>query len=112
MSATTAPAKSLGDPQLKARLQELRRTDNLTNWYYLARSYLYLALVIGAAVWFFESRAGLGLSWWWNVPLAAAAVALVGAGQHHLSGLTHEGSHYTLFRDRTLNELASDWFCS
>lgn len=107
---TTTPAKALNDPEFKARLQDLRRTDNVTNWYYIARAYLYLFLVIGGAVWFFESRADCGLSWWWNVPVAVAAVFLVGAGQHQLSGLTHEGSHYILFRNRTLNELASDWF--
>jgi fatty acid desaturase len=112
MSPSAPPAKSLNDPELKARLQALRLADNVTNWYYIARAYLYLALVIGGAVWFFEARAGLGLAWWWNVPVAIAAVVLVGAGQHQLSGLTHEGSHYILFRNRILNELASDWFCT
>jgi fatty acid desaturase len=107
---TITPAKSLNDPEFKVRLQDLRRTDNVTNWYYVARAYLYLFVVIGGAVWFFESRADWGTSWWWNVPVAAVAVFLVGAGQHQLSGLTHEGSHYILFRNRTLNELASDWF--
>src|SRR5262249_18264013 len=94
--STTAATKTLNDPEFKARLQDLRRTDNLTNWYYIARTYLYLFLVIGGAVWFFESRADWGISWWWNVPVAVTAVFLVGAGQHQLSGLTHEGSHYIL----------------
>ena len=50
----TETAKSLDDPEFKAELQRLRRTDNLTNWYYLARTYLYLAAVIAGAVWVFE----------------------------------------------------------
>ncbi|MCZ2340430.1 MAG: fatty acid desaturase, partial [Bacteroidales bacterium] len=33
---------------------------------------------------------------------------LVGAGQHQLTGLAHEGSHHVLFRHRILNDLASD----
>src|SRR5687767_6667184 len=70
MSTGIAARKSLSDPDLKAALQELRRTDNVTNWWYILRTYLYLALVIGGAVWFFESGAPLGLSWWWNVPVA------------------------------------------
>lgn len=110
MSTTNAPARSLSDPDLKAALQELRRTDNVTNWWYLLRTYLYLALVIGGAVWFFEGREALGLPWWLNVPVALAAVVLVGAGQHQLSGLAHEGSHYILFRTRIVNDLASDLF--
>jgi fatty acid desaturase len=108
MAVAEVPAKSLSDPSLKAALQDLRRTDNFTNWLYLAAAYLYLALVIGGAVWFFESREAFGLSWWWNVPVAIVAVVLVGAGQHQLSGLAHEGSHHILFRNRYLNDLAAD----
>ena len=74
MATAEAPANSLADPSLKAALQDLRRTDNFTNWFYLAAVYLYLAAVIGAAVWFFESRDGFGLSWWWNVPVTLAAI--------------------------------------
>ena len=108
MSATDAPTKSLSDPELKAAIQELRRTDDLTNWWYVLRTYLYLAVVIGGAVWFFESRESLGVPWWVNVPVALLAIVLVGAGQHQLSALAHEGAHYVLFRSRRLNDLASD----
>src|SRR5438552_656054 len=105
-----SPPKSLADPALKALLQDLRRTDNVTNWLHLAGVYLYLAAVIGPAVWFFENRETLEVSWWWNVPVALAAIVLVGAGQHRLSGLAHEGSHHILFRHRYLNDLVADLF--
>jgi fatty acid desaturase len=107
---TTTPP-SLADAAFKARLQELRRTNNLTNWYYVAHTYLYLALVLGGTVWFFESRESWDISWWWNVPVALAAIVLIGAGQHQLSGLAHEGSHYILFRNRILNDIISDLLC-
>jgi fatty acid desaturase len=103
-------SKSLKDADLKEQLQRLRRTDNLTNWYYLLRTYVYLTLVIGAAVWFDLYRQAEGWSWGWSVPVFALAVVLVGAGQHQLSGLAHEGVHHILFRNRTLNELVCDWF--
>ena len=98
--ATTDAAKSLDDPEFKAALQRLRRTDNLTNWYYLARTYLYLAAVIGGAVWFFELARADVISFWWTIPTALVAIVLVGAGQHQLSGLAHEGVHHILFRSR------------
>ncbi len=107
----TVPAtgRTLQDSQLKEHLHRLRRTDNLINWYYLLRTYVYLALVLGGAVWFFEYQASEGLSFWWNVPVALVAITMVGAGQHQLTGLAHEGSHHILFRNRYLNDLAGDW---
>jgi fatty acid desaturase len=104
-------AKSLKDAEWKERLQQLRQTDNHTNLYYLARTYLYLAAVVGGAVWFDQWRAAAGLSVWWDVPVTLAAVILIGVGQHQLVGLAHEAAHYILFRNRYLNELASDWLC-
>jgi fatty acid desaturase len=108
MATDTARPDSLDDPEFKAELQRLRRTDNLTNWYYVARTYLYLAAVIGGAVWVCElARAG-EITFWWTIPTVLVAVVLVGAGQHQLTGLAHEGVHHILFRNRYLNDLASD----
>jgi hypothetical protein len=81
--------KSLQDPELKDRLQQLRRTDNYTNIYYLLRTYLFLAVVIGGAIWFYHFREDAGLSFWWNVPVTLLAIVIVGAGQHQLTGLAH-----------------------
>jgi fatty acid desaturase len=103
-----AKEKTLNDPELKAALQTLRQTDNWTNWYYILRTYLYLAVVIGGAVWFYSYQTSSGISFWWNVPITLVAIVLVGAGQHQLSGLSHEGVHHILFKNRTLNDLASD----
>jgi fatty acid desaturase len=110
MSTAAAPVKTLSDPELKAALQDLRSTDNLTNGWFILRTYVYLVLVIGGAVWFCENREVLDLPWVLNLPVALVAIVLVGAGQHQLSGLAHEGSHYILFRNRYLNDLASDLF--
>jgi fatty acid desaturase len=96
---------------LLRRVNALRKIDNLTNWFYLAREYAFLGLVIALTIAFYETRAGWGLAWIWNVPVTVLAVVLVGAGQHRLTTLAHEASHYMLFRNRLLNELVSDWFC-
>jgi fatty acid desaturase len=106
-----AVEKTLKDPALKDRLQELRQTDNYTNVYYLVRTYLYLGLVIGGAVWFYYFRSATEISFWWNVPVTLLAIALVGAGQHQLTGLAHEASHHILFKNRLANDLVSDWLC-
>jgi fatty acid desaturase len=103
--------KSLKDAELKETLQELRQTDNWTNWYYIVRTYVYFALAIGGAVWFDLYCRRAGISWLWEVPVALLAILLVGAGQHQLSGLAHEGVHHILFRNRYLNDLASDLLC-
>ena len=108
---TAPPLKSLQDAALKEKLQELRRTDNFSNLYYLLRTYLYLAIVLGGAVGFDLYRQSAGWSWLVSVPVFFAAIVLVGAGQHQLSSLAHEGSHHILFRNRYLNELGSDLLC-
>jgi fatty acid desaturase len=103
--------KSLQDPELKDRLQMLRRADNTTNIYYLVRTYLFLTAVIGGTIWFYHFREEAGISFWWNVPVTLLAIVCVGAGQHQLTGLAHEASHHMLFKNRYLNDLASDWLC-
>lgn len=100
----------LNSPELQRRVNSLRTTDNVTNWFYLAREWLFLALVIGSAIGFYQYQLAAGLAWWWNVPVSFLAIVLIGAGQHRLTNLAHEASHYMLFRHRLLNELASDWF--
>jgi len=108
---TEPKRKSLKDPELKEKLQELRQADNYTNLYYLARTYLYLVAVIGAAVWFDLYRESAGWSIVWDLPVFLLAILFVGAGQHQLTGLAHEGSHHILFRNRYWNDLASDLLC-
>jgi fatty acid desaturase len=115
MSVADAPdppsIASIQDPRIKERLQELRRTDNVTNVYYFVRVYLYFALVIGGTLWFYHFQAENGLSWWWNLPVTALAIILIGAGQHQLTALAHEAAHHTLFWNRFANDLFSDWLC-
>jgi fatty acid desaturase len=110
-AAAPPPAKALSGPELKEALQRLRQPDNVTNFYYLFRSYLLLALTVGGAVSFYTHRAEWGLHWVWTLPVTAVAVLLVGAVQHQLTALAHEAAHHTLFRHRLLNELVSDWCC-
>jgi fatty acid desaturase len=112
VTLTSAPTSlELNHPDVIRRVNALRQIDNVTNWLYLAREYLFLALAVGLPIAFYNCRADWGLHWAWNVPVTLVAIVLIGACQHRLTTLAHEASHYMLFRNRLLNELSSDWFC-
>jgi fatty acid desaturase len=91
------------------RLQALKARDNWTNWRYLALNWGIIALTLAAAIWAESALAAGGYSMWWMVPVAAVTIIIMGASQHQLGGAIHEGAHYQLFANRTLNEVASDW---
>ncbi len=78
--------RSLKDAELKEKLQELRRTDNHTNLFYLVRVYIFFLVVIGGAVWFDLYRIAVQGPLWWDVPVGLVAIILIGTGQHQMSG--------------------------
>src|SRR5438874_1842570 len=111
-TATLLPsAPSLNDPALLRRVNALRQIDNVTNWFYLAREYLFIAALIGGTVWFYSFLLEGGWSLLWAAPVTCATIVCVGACQHRLATLTHEAANYILFRNRLLNELVSECFC-
>src|SRR5262245_55953795 len=112
-TTTQSPTvKSFSDVDFKRRLQDLRQTDNWHNWFYLIRTYVLLAAVIGSTIWFYHWTRAASLSVFWNVPVFLVAIVLVGALQHHLANLAHEAVHHTLFKNRYLNDLVSECLCS
>lgn len=111
LSCNASPSLGLNQREFLCRVNALRHLDNWTNWFYLARAYLFLALVLGGTIAFYQYRDLWGLSRLWHLPVTFLAALLVGVGQHRLVMLGHEASHYCLFRSRVLNELASDWLC-
>src|SRR5258708_35250381 len=78
LSTSTLPVqKSLKDATLKEHLQQLRRTDNFTNLYYLLRTYLFLVVVIGGAIGVDLYRPPQGWSILWRAPVVLPAILLV-----------------------------------
>jgi len=98
--------------QTSKEVQALKARDNLTNWIYLARIYVVIALAIAGAVWIDQAAMSGAIAWWWSIPATLAAIVVVGASQHQFGGAIHEGTHYMLFANRKLNELASDWLAA
>ena len=92
MSNTTIGDKVLNDSYLKQQLQVLRQADNWTNLYYILMVYIYLASVIASTIMFYHNREPWGLPFWLNIPVSILSIILIGAGQHQLTGLGHEGS--------------------
>ncbi|MDF1858716.1 MAG: fatty acid desaturase [Verrucomicrobiales bacterium] len=99
------------ETRFQEELDRLRIADNLTNFLFLGRAWLILAITIGAFVLFDIWRSNAGYSLLLNLPFWILAILVIGASQHQLAGAGHEGTHYTLFRNRTLNNLASNWLC-
>lgn len=99
---------TLSDPRIKEGLQALRVTDNVTNLFYLLRTYLFLGGTIGGTLTFYAFN---DWAWWLNVPVTLLAIVFIGAGQHQLTGLAHEASHHILLKNRFWNDFVSDWFC-
>lgn len=104
-------AAELRNPELVHQINKLRRLDNVTNWPYLAREYFYCALVLVPTLWFYHRWESWGISWFWNIPVTLLAIFFVGLVQHRLVMLGHEASHYALFKNWKLNEIASNWLC-
>jgi fatty acid desaturase len=113
MSTSRAPEAKLSFSErgLNQEVMRLREVDNATNLAFLVLEYGGLAAVIGGAILFREWRQGSGLSWWWDIPVLALAIVSVGAIQHRLAGLGHESAHYTLLKNKFLNDLVGDVFC-
>ena len=104
-------ATYLRDPAFRQLLQDIRQTNNWSNWLYILWSWFIIIVALTASVIGLEWVLQSGVGWGWAIPIVIISALLVGAGQHHLGVLGHEGSHRTLFRNRWLNELASDWLC-
>ena len=86
----------------------LLRADNRTNSRYILGEYAALAAALGGCWWIYARWAAGLLPSAAFVPLAILGVVVIAAMQHRLSGLAHDASHYTLFKNKLANELASD----
>ncbi len=99
-----------GQENKKEVIRALKERDNYTNFFYIAFVYSVITLTVLVTVLSYNWVAEQGLGWWWNTPMTVLAVIILGASQHQLGGIIHEGTHYILFSNRKMSELLSDWF--
>ncbi|HYD16111.1 MAG TPA: fatty acid desaturase [Hyphomicrobium sp.] len=93
-------------------VRDLKARDNTTNWVYFAQTYAVIIVTIAVAIAATDWIAANGLGWGWTWLVNAIAVLILGAAQHQFGGAIHEGTHFLLFKNRKLNELASDWLAA
>ena len=110
-SRDTDDFAELRDKEFVSQINDLRRIDNWTNWRYFAVEYFYLAVVMGIGFFFSVLWAQSIIPTWVYAPLVIVVSIFTGIGQHRLVMLGHEASHFALFKNKKLNELASDWLC-
>ena len=95
-----------------SEIRELKARDNISNIPHIAFVYSILIATVAGTIWSYGLAAEAGLPWWYNIPATALAIIINGAVQHQFGGIIHEGTHYILFANRTLNELVSDWLAA
>jgi fatty acid desaturase len=78
---------------------------------YIAQEWAAIIAVLAGAFWARVEWKADGLSTTAYASIAVVVVTLIGVLQHRLSGLGHEASHFSLFRNKLLNDLVSDIFC-
>ncbi len=91
-------------------MDALKVRDNWTNWRYLALNWFVIIATLAFALWAEGAVRAAGYGWPAIVPIVLVTIVIMGASQHQLGGAIHEGTHFQLFANRTLNEAASDWF--
>ena len=101
----------LRDRALVSKINKMRQLDNSTNWKYIATEYAYLFVVMGIGFALCCAWVASALSTWIFIPCWLGITVLIGIGQHRLVMLGHEASHFSLFRNKALNDAASDLFC-
>ncbi len=94
--------------------QEIRRLcepNNVTNWFWILLDYSIFAAIVWGSMSAYHLIVEAGYSRWWMVPIYLLAICIIGVWvQNRLSVLVHESSHYMLFKNRVLNDLAANFF--
>src|SRR5690349_7680274 len=96
---------TMNDRELLGLIHPLRFLDNRRNLFYLAFDYCVLAFVFILTITICQHRGQWDVPWWVLGMIVAGAFVLIGACQHRLAGLGHEGAHYILLTNRVANEL-------
>lgn len=97
--------------EMFAEIKRLCAADNVTNAWVLAREWGVFALVVAGCLWSYHAITAAGYSPWWALPIYVGSVFVIaGWTQTRLSCLVHESSHYSLFKNRKVNDIVANLF--
>jgi fatty acid desaturase len=106
-----AASHNLSRREMYAEIRKLCAPNNLTNWRILFQEYLTYAVIVALFLVAYDWVTGHGWSLWWMAPVYLVTVFAIGVWtQNRLSCLVHESSHYLLFKNRVLNDIAANIF--
>ena len=92
-----------------AAIKQLCVPNNQTNWWVLVREYAVLFAVAVGCTSFYHWLVAEGHSLWWAVLAYGVSVIVIGVWmQNRLACLVHEASHYSLFKNRILNDVVAN----
>ena len=107
-------AEATGDITRSEMFAEIKRLcvlNNYTNIFVLVREYVVYACVVAATMSAYQWIVGNGWSRWWLVPIYLISVIVIGVWvQNRLACLVHESSHYSLFKNRVVNDVMANVF--
>ena len=97
--------------EMFAEIKKLCAPNNYTNIFVLVREYAVFACVVAATMFAYQWIVGNGWSRWWTVPIYLVSMGVIGVWvQNRLACLVHESSHYSLFKNRVVNDLMANLF--
>ena len=103
--------RDLDRREMFVEIKRLCRPNNFTNGFVLLREWVVYALVVACCLAWYQWTVAHGWSIWWVAPAYAASVFIIAVWvQNRLACLVHEASHYMVFKNRVLNEIASNAF--
>ncbi len=103
--------RDLDRREMFAEIKRLCQPDNMTNGFVLLREWTVYALVVAGCLGWYHWTTAQGWSIWWSVPVYLVSVFVIAVWvQNRLACLVHEASHYSLFKNRVLNEVAANLF--
>ncbi|NUQ34053.1 MAG: fatty acid desaturase [Planctomycetaceae bacterium] len=104
-------ATTLQRRQMFAEIKQLCEPDNYTNWFCILREYAIFGITVFGCLAAYQQITARGWSAWWAAPIYLLSAMVIGAWvQNRLSVLVHEASHYSLFKNRLVNDLAANFF--
>ena len=95
--------------EMYAEIHRLCAPNNFTNWRILLQEYVTYAVFVAICMATYHWIVAHGWSRWWILPVYMLTVLAIGLWtQNRLSCLVHESSHFLLFKNRLLNDIAAN----